>query len=117
MRRIVSLRIAAVALAAAVIGWFLSSAPRSTSADAQPATRPAAYEFDVRAYGAVGDEDHDDTAAFQAAFDAAAAVQGRVLMPPPAIGYKLTAPVIIKPVSDRQLRIDVDALGGYSSIV
>lgn len=117
MRRIVSLPAAAIAVVAAATGSFLSSAPRSTSADARPAARPAEFEFDVRAYGAVGDNEHDDTAAFQAAFDDAAAVQGRVLIPPPASGYKLTAPVIIKPATDRQLRIDVDALGGYSSIV
>jgi parallel beta-helix repeat protein len=38
-------------------------------------------QFDVRAYGALGDGVHDDTAAIQAAIDAAAAGGGEVVIP------------------------------------
>src|SRR5215472_10494219 len=45
--------------------------------------------FNVKSdqYGAVGDGSTDDTAAFQAAINAAVAVRGRVLVPPSATRY------------------------------
>ena len=40
------------------------------------------HEFDITAYGAVGDGKTDCTAAIQKAMDDAAAVEGTVLVPP-----------------------------------
>ena len=54
--------------------------------------------FTVRAYGAVGDAQTDDTAAFQAAIDQAARCGGTVLVDPvrPGRGYVLTRQVTLK---------------------
>jgi hypothetical protein len=54
--------------------------------------------FSVRSFGAVGDGQADDTAAFQAAIDEAAAVGGTVLVDPvrPGGGYVLSRTVVLK---------------------
>ena len=91
--------------------------PRITSADVHPVASQSTYYVNVKSYGAVGDNVHDDTAAFQAAFNAAAALQGKVVIPPPKTSYKLTGPITIKPAgAGRQLRLDVEAIGDYASI-
>lgn len=105
---------AACLVAGLALSAFHGAGPARAQRDAADGQNASC--FDVRSFGAIGDEVHDDTAAFQAAFAAAAAVQGRVLIPSPAVAYKLTAPVFIRPITDRQLRIDVDAVGGYASI-
>ncbi|HTU93432.1 MAG TPA: hypothetical protein VMF69_25355 [Gemmataceae bacterium] len=105
-----------LAAAAGFIAALFYCQTYSVSADRQKSPAPDPDCFNVTAYGAIGDNGHDDTAAFQAAFKAAAAVQGKVLIPAPKINYKLTGPITIKPASDRQLRINVEARGGYSSI-
>lgn len=59
-----------------------------------PITRKArAGSFDVTHFGAVGDGVTDDTAAIQAAVDAAAAVFGEVYFPPGA--YLITEPIVL----------------------
>lgn len=113
-RRLLALAIFSTVLV--TVATISGGIPGPVANDPELGPTLAAYRFDVRARGAVGDAVHDDTAAFQAAFDAAAAVQGKVLVPPPKVNYRLTAPIIIKPAHDRQLRIEVEALGGYSSI-
>jgi len=62
-------------------------------ASALPAT------LSVRAFGAVGDGKHDDTAAFQAALDEAAKTGAAVLVDPvsPGGGYVLTREVLLRP--------------------
>ena len=50
--------------------------------------------FNVRAFGAVGDGVHDDTAAIQAAIDAASAGLGGVVYLPPG-GYRTSAPLTL----------------------
>lgn len=56
--------------------------------------------FNVKDYGAVGDATTDDTAAFQAAIDAAILVGGTVFIPPTTAGYKITQTLeIIHPSS------------------
>lgn len=53
--------------------------------------------FDVRAYGAVGDGETDDTDAIQAAIDAAAVDHGTVLIPPQTFLYEsFTLPASVK---------------------
>jgi hypothetical protein len=106
-----------VAAACSVVGLTLAcfhGIPRSISADAR--AQPDTFAINVKSYGAVGDNAHDDTAAFQKAFNAAIAVQGKLLIPSPRISYKLTGPITIKPATDRQLRLDVEALGAYAAI-
>lgn len=71
----------------------------------------------VKDHGAVGDGVADDTAAFQAAFNAAAAVRGTVIIPAPAAAWILTSTVTIKPQSGNQTCVNVLAAGPPSAII
>lgn len=105
-----------IAAAVLIVSAYLF-VPRSLSIDTRRDNAAGTYYVNVKNYGAVGDNRHDDTAAFEAAFKAAAAGPRKVLIPAPNVSYKITAPITIKPAgSDRQLRLDVEALGDYASI-
>jgi hypothetical protein len=107
----------AMMAAAVLIVISCTFVPRSLSNDARRDSEPGTYYVNVKSYGAIGDNVHDDTGAFAAAFEAAAAGPRKVLIPAPKVSYKITAPITIKPAGpDRQLRLDVEALGDYASI-
>lgn len=61
---------------------LLGAWPRQTSARRWSHWSTPAADFDVRAYGAVGDGRSDDSGAFERVFLAAAQVGGRVIVPP-----------------------------------
>lgn len=65
--------------------------------------------FNVKDYGAVGNGTTDDTAEFQACFDAAIAVGGTVIIPPPGSGlyYRLTDTVTLEPASGSEFRMNI----------
>jgi pectate lyase-like protein len=65
---------------------FIAPPPSAVTADAW---------FNVEMFGAVGDGVTDDTAAIQAAINAALAVRGTVFFPPPSVTYKVTATLTI----------------------
>jgi hypothetical protein len=75
--------------------------------------------LNVKDYGAVGDGTADDTAAFQAAINAAATINGTVVIPNPPTGgyYKLTSTVTIKPQgSDTQTWLELRGGGKNGTI-
>jgi hypothetical protein len=75
--------------------------------------------LNVKDYGAVGDGTADDTAAFQAAINAAATINGTVIIPNPPTGgyYKLTSTVTIKPQgSDTQTWVELRGGGKNGTI-
>ncbi|KAJ4721934.1 putative Polygalacturonase [Melia azedarach] len=53
--------------------------------------------FDVKDYGAVGDGSADDTAAFRAAWKAACAVEGGVILAPSDYSFKITSTIFSGP--------------------
>jgi len=68
--------------------------------------------FNVRAYGAKGDGATDDSAAFQAAINAAIAVQGGTVFIPPANQsqwYSLATTITIQPASGAQAWFSLEA--------
>lgn len=52
-------------------------------------------EFNVMDYGATGDGTTDDLAALQAAVNAAIAADGRLIIPAPSVGYRITNTLVI----------------------
>lgn len=66
-------------------------------------------EFNVRQYGAVGDGSTDDTAAIQAAFDAAGAVQGKVVFGPGS--WRTTSTILF------DSNIAIEGVGGQASTI
>lgn len=70
--------------------------------------------FNIKDYGAVGDNSHDDTAAVQAAVTAAIAAGGRLRVPGSADSYKLTSTINIVPASGIQAWLDIDGDGAAS---
>lgn len=86
---------------------------------AAAATRSDLPMLDVRAYGATGDGTTDDTAAFQAAVNAAAAVGATLNIPAPPTGgsYKLTATINLQPQGTaEQFRMDIVGAGKPGTI-
>ena len=67
--------------------------------------------FDVTDYGARGNGSTDDSAAFQAAFNAAIAIGGKVIIPLPDVYYNLGSTINVLPGAPNQLYVDVDAHG------
>lgn len=72
---------------------------------------PANMVFSAKDYGAVGNDSTDDTAAIQAAFTAAIAVNGTVLLPNGT--YKITDTITIGTVGGSQVRVSVQRTGGH----
>lgn len=70
--------------------------------------------FDVtdRRFGAKGDGVADDTAAFQAAFNAAVAVNGTVKIPKPSAQYVISDTITVGTLGGAQVRCHVIADGG-----
>lgn len=62
-----------------------------------PGESPSNCVFDVRSFGAVGDGDADDTAAFRAAWKAACAVDSGVLLAPENYCFKITSTIFSGP--------------------
>lgn len=62
-----------------------------------PRESPSSCVFDVRSFGAVGDGDADDTAAFRAAWKAACAVDSGVLLAPENYCFKITSTIFSGP--------------------
>lgn len=89
----------------------LQGAGRNTAADAS-----AKNEFDVMAFGAIGNGINDDTQAFQNAFNAAIAANGKVVIPSPSNFYNLTNTVNVVPISGNQVWIHVTAWGRGGAI-
>ena len=100
-----------LSLAAVVLGAIVASSLVG-SIDVWGAAGSTPGMFFVTDYGAVGDGSHDDTAAFQAAIDAAAPTGGAVLVPPVGggKGYVLTRTVTVK-----QSVALIGSLAGFSS--
>lgn len=76
--------------------------------------------YNVRDYGAKGDSATDDTAAFQACFDAAAAMFGTIIIPPadPNCSYRLTSTVWFRPAAGgAQVRFRVQGAGNYRNVL
>ena len=65
--------------------------------------------YDVTRYGAVGDGTTDDSAAFQAAMNAAILNRGRVVIPPPLTRYSLQTTITLRPSSGTQFYMDIDS--------
>ncbi|KAI5446645.1 hypothetical protein KIW84_014475 [Lathyrus oleraceus] len=62
-----------------------------------PGESPSDCIFDVRSFGAVGDGEADDTAAFRAAWKAACAVESGVLFAPENYCFKITSTIFSGP--------------------
>lgn len=62
-----------------------------------PVESPSDCVFDVRSFGAVGDGDADDTAAFRAAWKAACSVDSGVLLAPKNYCFKITSTIFSGP--------------------
>jgi hypothetical protein len=63
----------------------------------EPGESPSDCIFDVRSFGAVGDGEADDTAAFRAAWKAACAVDSGVLLAPENNCFKITSTIFSGP--------------------
>lgn len=69
-------------------------------------------QYNVMDYGATGDGTTDDSAAFQACFDAAKAARGKVIIPVPDTQYRIDSTINVKAVAPSyQVFIDVEAHG------
>lgn len=65
-------------------------------------------------YNARGDGTTDDTAALQAAINAAR--DGVLLIPDPDVFYKVTDTLLIQPASGSQVRLNMEGMGSYAAI-
>ena len=74
-------------------------------------TTTARGQFDVYQYGAKGDGVTDDRAAFQAAYEAARAVRGTLIIPPAVNYYKIGGTINIVPDASNQVWVDIKAKG------
>lgn len=72
--------------------------------------------FSVLDYGARGDGFADDSAAFQAAANAAIAVGGTLVIPAPPDTYLLYDTVTLRPASGAEFFMDIDAAGESAAI-
>jgi hypothetical protein len=63
----------------------------------EPGESPSDCIFDVRSFGAAGDGEADDTAAFRAAWKAACAVDSGVLLAPENNCFKITSTIFSGP--------------------
>lgn len=74
--------------------------------------------FDVTAYGANPNDNVNDLGAFQAAYDAARGVAGKVIIPSPGSGtYYLDGTWNITPDGSNQVWVDVEMVGGRAGTI
>lgn len=73
--------------------------------------------FDVMNFGAKGDGSTDDSPAFNAAYQAARQVNGRVIFPYPNNFYRLNSPVNIVPDASGQVWVDLMGMGGKAGMI
>lgn len=74
--------------------------------------------FNVMAFGAVGNGIHDDTAAWQAAINAAiAAGNGTVFIPAPSVAWVLSSTLNIAPISGNLVQISFKSAAPWPCIV
>ncbi|MDH4089182.1 MAG: hypothetical protein OEV74_15960 [Cyclobacteriaceae bacterium] len=96
---------------------FILLFPAALAAQRNPSADVAVQNtFNVMSYGAKGNGIADDTQAFQNAFDAANAANGKVIIPSPAQFYRLTNTINVVPVTGNQVWIHVEAWGRAGSI-
>jgi pyruvate/2-oxoglutarate dehydrogenase complex dihydrolipoamide dehydrogenase (E3) component len=77
---------------------------------------PATFGVNVKDFGARGNGSTDDTAAFQAAINAARG--GKLFIPQPSSFYKITDTLTITPVgADTQVFLDIEMLGKNGAIL
>lgn len=77
---------------------------------------PKAKFFNVMDYGATGNGSTDDAAAFQACFNAAILAHGKVLIPSPAVYYRIVSTIDLQPNAastgaDNEIQLDVEGHG------
>jgi len=96
--------------------WKLSSDENAIFQRDLPPDVSTKNEFDVMAFGAMGNGINDDTQAFQNAFNAAIAVNGKVVIPSPVNYYSLTNTINVVPISGNQVWIHVEAWGSSGAI-
>lgn len=81
-----------------------------------PGESPSDCIFDVRSFGAVGDGEADDTAAFRAAWKAACAVESGVLFAPENYCFKITSTIFSGPCKPG-LVFQVRMLPSFSTVL
>ncbi|HEY7158313.1 MAG TPA: hypothetical protein VH575_30485 [Gemmataceae bacterium] len=82
----------------------------------EPSSRLNIINVMAPKYGAKGNGEADDTAAFQAAINDACAISGTVVVPPPPVSYIFLDSLTIRPPKDKQqVRIRIQAMGDYQS--
>lgn len=117
-KKVADLSSAALGKGSSLIG-FSQAGVNAVARTAQDKLRDS---ISVKDFGAVGDGVADDTAAIQAALNAADAAQMRLLIPGTPNGYKITAPLIINStgmsvIGDGEYVTQLIASGNFSEIL